>query len=120
GPPSLGIKPAARIAISSLPDARPLCYAFLFPRHMTGTSERTFPMGARRIRREQRHQDMLDSHRRNGVRKVKERARRDARMRDILQQGQLPYTPPVMSWLSAKLGEPSKAITQDDVKKLLV
>jgi hypothetical protein len=76
-------------------------------------------MGARRIRREQRRFDMAESRQRNGVRKIKERARRDERMTELVKAGKLPYTPPVMSWLSAKLDKPSRLITQEDVSRLL-
>lgn len=76
-------------------------------------------MGARRIRREQRQEDMRESRHRNGVLKTKERARRDARMKEIVEKGKLPYTPPVLSWLSQKLDKPGRLITPDDVKKLL-
>ena len=58
-------------------------------------------MGARRIRREQRRVDMAESRRRNGPRKAGERDRRRLRMIEIIKQGPLPYTPSVMSWLSA-------------------
>lgn len=76
-------------------------------------------MGARRIRREQRRVDMFESRRRNGVTKTKERARRETRMHAILKAGKLPYTPPVLSWLSAQLDKPSTHITQADVDQLL-
>ncbi len=76
-------------------------------------------MGARRIRREQRQHDMKESRRRNGFLKVKERARRDQRMQEIVKKGQLPYLPSVMSWLSEKLDKPSRLITPDDVQKLV-
>ncbi len=76
-------------------------------------------MGARRIRREQRQVDMKESRHRNGILKTKERARRDARMKNIVKKGKLPYTPPVLSWLSAKLGKPGRLITQADVSTLL-
>ena len=76
-------------------------------------------MGARRIRREQRQVDMAESRRRNGVLKVKERARRDARMLETVKKGQLPYSPVVMSWLSVKLGKRSRLITPQDVQRLL-
>jgi hypothetical protein len=76
-------------------------------------------MGARRIRREQRQVDMADSRLRNGIVKVKERARRDARMRDTLKKGKPPYSPPVLSWLSVQLNKPGRLITPEDVKKLL-
>jgi len=76
-------------------------------------------MGARRIRREQKQVDMAESRYRNGIRKVKERARRDIRMKEIVKKGQLPYTPPVLSWLSMQLDKPGRLITPDDVTKLL-
>ncbi len=76
-------------------------------------------MGARRIRREQRRVDMAQSRHDNGVLKAKERARRDLRMRAILKAGKLPYTPPVLSWLSVELNKPGRLITQADVDRLL-
>jgi hypothetical protein len=36
-----------------------------------------------------------------------------------VKQGKLPFTPPVMSWLSTKLDKPSRLITPADVAKLL-
>jgi hypothetical protein len=76
-------------------------------------------MGARRIRREQRRADMAESRRRNGPRKVAERDRRRLRMVEIIKQGQLPYTPAVMSWLSQQLDKPSRLITQEQVDRLV-
>ena len=75
-------------------------------------------MGQRRIRREQRQTDQAASRLRNGVVKVKEKARRDARLLDVVKKGNLPYLPHVMSWLSVQLDKPSRLITPDDVKKL--
>jgi hypothetical protein len=76
-------------------------------------------MGARRIRREQRREDMAESRHRNGIRKAAERERRDTRMIDTVRKGKLPYTPPVMSWLSTKLNKRSSLISQDEVDKLV-
>jgi hypothetical protein len=76
-------------------------------------------MGARRIRREQRRVDMAESRHRNGIRKTQERARRAERMLGLVRQGKLPYTPPVMSWLSEQLDKPSRLITQDEVDRLI-
>jgi len=56
---------------------------------------------------------------RNRKNKVKERARRDARMIETVRGGELPFTPDVMSWLSAKLGKQSTKIAQDDLRCLL-
>jgi hypothetical protein len=73
-------------------------------------------MGARRIRREQRQLDMRESRVRNGTLKVKERSRRVQRMVDLIaKQKQLPFTPPVMSFLSVELNKPSRLITSEDV-----
>ncbi len=76
-------------------------------------------MGARRIRREQRQIDMAESRHRNGISKSAERIRRDARILEIVKKGSLPFTPPVLSWLSVKLDKPGRLITPDDVKTLL-
>ena len=76
-------------------------------------------MGARRIRREQRATDQAFSRRTNGMRKMKERIRRDARMAELVKQGTFPYTPTILSWLSAKLDKPSRLITTDEVAALL-
>ena len=76
-------------------------------------------MGARRIRREQRRYDMAESRRTNGMLKMKERIRRHKRMLEMIQKGKLPYTPTVMSWISAELNKPSRQIVQADVDQLL-
>ncbi len=76
-------------------------------------------MGARRIRREQRRVDMAESRHRNGILKTKERARRETRLLAALKNSKLPYTPTVLSWLSAKLDKPGRLITQADVDRLL-
>jgi hypothetical protein len=55
----------------------------------------------------------------NGDLKRKERARREARMLELVKKGKLPYTPPVLSWLSQKLNKPGSQITQADVDGLL-
>jgi hypothetical protein len=76
-------------------------------------------MGARRIRREQRQVDMRDSRINNGLIKMKERARRDKRLREALRNGALPYTPTVMSWLSQAIDKPSSRIVQADIDRFL-
>lgn len=55
----------------------------------------------------------------NRVRKTAERVRRDARMVAKLKTGSLPYSPPVMSWLSRTLDRKATRITQEDVKGLM-
>ena len=76
-------------------------------------------MGARRIRREQRRVDMAESRHRNGIRKADERERRDNRMLEIVRKNKLPYTPPIMSWLSMRLDKPARLITQADIDQVL-
>ena len=62
---------------------------------------------------------MAESRHRNGILKAKERQRRDLRMKEIVKKGQLPFTPPVMSWLSIQLEKPARLITAADLKKVL-
>jgi hypothetical protein len=76
-------------------------------------------MGARRIRREQRATDQAFSRRTNGMRKMKERIRRDARMLELVKKGTFPYTPSILSWLSVQLDKPSSKIVPGDVDGLL-
>jgi hypothetical protein len=76
-------------------------------------------MGARRIRREQRADDMAESRRVNSKYKDKERVRRDDRMVGLLKLGKMPYTPAVLSWLSTRLDKPAGRISQDDVEQVL-
>lgn len=66
-----------------------------------------------------RRTDAADTKARNRVQKVQERARRDARMLEKIKAGTLPFTSPVMSWLSATLGKRSSRITADDLKGLI-
>jgi hypothetical protein len=56
----------------------------------------------------------------NHDKKVRERARRDARMLARVKEGSLPFNPDVMSWLSARLDKPSTRITQEDIARLTV
>ena len=39
-------------------------------------------------------------------------------MMAIVKSGKLPFTPPVMSWLSSKTNKPSRLITPADVAAL--
>ena len=76
-------------------------------------------MGMRRIGSAERARKRAKARAYNRPRKVRERARRDARMIEVLQSHPLPYTPWVSSWLSAKLNKPATAITQEDVEGVL-
>ncbi|MGF1582143.1 MAG: hypothetical protein ACFCD0_22690 [Gemmataceae bacterium] len=72
-------------------------------------------MGLRRDRLDRRIADQIVSRRVNGVVKNKERERRRNRLIAKLKDGNLPYTPVIMSWLSAEINKPSRFITQEDV-----
>jgi len=76
-------------------------------------------MGARRIRREQRDVDQAESRRVNGPRKAAERARRAEAIKGLIKKSKLPFTPPIMSWLSGQLDKPSRLITQAEVDKVV-
>ena len=53
----------------------------------------------------------------NGLLKRKERSNRDKRMAELVTKGKFPYTPSILSYLSAKLDMPSYRITEADAKK---
>ena len=74
---------------------------------------------SRKLRKQLRQTDAVETKARNTVVKSKERARRGARMIAKVKAGSLPYPPPVMSWLSRQLSKPSGTITPKDIKLLL-
>ncbi len=53
----------------------------------------------------------------NGLLKRKERSNRDKRMAELVTKGTFPYTPSILSYLSAKLDMPAYRITEADAKK---
>ncbi len=65
-----------------------------------------------------RRPDAAETKARNVIVKVKERARRDARMVEKIKTEEWPHSPPVMSWLSRRLGKRAVRITPDEVKTL--
>ena len=52
----------------------------------------------------------------NSVRKTKERARRRARILEVLRSGRGPFSPTVMSWLSRELDKPASKISAEDIR----
>jgi hypothetical protein len=74
---------------------------------------------SRRARLDKRQADAIETRQVNATKKSRERARRDARMMETIRAGALPFTPDVMSWLSAKLDKPARKITAEDVSGLL-
>ncbi len=76
-------------------------------------------MGQRRDFLDKRIANQIKTRRINSRVKDAERDRREVAMLKILKQGELPYTPGVMSWLSVKLGKKASRITQKDIKALV-
>ena len=76
-------------------------------------------MGQRRDFLDKRIANQIKTRRINSKVKDAERDRREVAMLKILKQGELPYTPGVMSWLSVKLGKKASRITQKDVATLV-
>jgi hypothetical protein len=67
----------------------------------------------------QRQVDMAESRHRNGIRKTKERQRRLRRLKELLAKTKPPYSPTLVSWLSAALDKPGNQITPADVEGLM-
>jgi len=76
-------------------------------------------MGQRRDRLDKRLANATITRQVNSLKKAKEQSRRDLIMLSILKEGQFPYTPGMMSWLSGKLAKKASRITEEDVKNLL-
>ena len=76
-------------------------------------------MGQRRDFLDKRLANQIKTRRIKSRVKDAERDRRETAMLGILKDGELPYTPGVMSWLSVKLGKKASKITQKDVKSLV-
>jgi hypothetical protein len=72
-----------------------------------------------RVRMDRIRDNSAISRTKNGHRKRKERASRDARMKGLIQGGTFPYTPPVQSWISAQLGVPFTQVKEEQVKELV-
>lgn len=76
-------------------------------------------MGRRSDQRNRRKTEAAATKVVNRTAKDKERARREARMTQTIRNGDLPYAPHVMSWLSRKLDKRATRITPEDVQLLL-
>jgi len=77
-------------------------------------------MGKRRDRFDLRALKQKLSRSENTPIKVKERARRDLRMRELIQKGTWPYTRVVRNWLAVCCGKPEGELTPEDAQKALV
>jgi len=76
-------------------------------------------MGQRRDRLDNRLAKAKATRQVNSLKKEKERNRREKQMMSILKTGQVPYTPAVMSWLSAKLDKKASNITETDISSVI-
>ncbi len=56
----------------------------------------------------------------NGMLKRKERAKRDAKMVELIQKGKFPYIPSIQSWISEKLGKPATQVTEAEAKAIKI
>lgn len=72
-----------------------------------------------RIRYDRIRDNGAISRTRNGHLKRKEREARDERMTSLIKSGKFPYTPPIQSWISTKVGIPFSQVTEEQVKALL-
>jgi len=76
-------------------------------------------MGQRRDRLDGRIMRAEATRKVNSLKKYKERCRRDEFMLGFIKSGKMPYTPGVMSWLTARLGKTASQVTASDIKALL-
>lgn len=76
-------------------------------------------MGRRRDRMNKRQTNAIATRKVNSLKKAAECGRREKQIISLLKEGELPYTPGIMSWLSDKLGKKAKQITTEDVKTLI-
>lgn len=76
-------------------------------------------MGIRRKRKDRILADQQESRAVNGHYKRAEKGRRTERLKTLIKKGTLPFTPTVLSWLSAETGIPGRMITQADVDKFV-
>ena len=76
-------------------------------------------MGRRRDRLNKRLSNAIATRRVNSLDKELARDRRDKQILGLLKEGELPYTPGVMSWLSVKLDKKASRIVAEDVQRLL-
>ena len=54
----------------------------------------------------------------NGTIKRKERAKRDAKMVELLKKGKFPYIPSIQTWVSEKIGKPFTQVTEAEAHEL--
>ena len=72
-------------------------------------------MGQRRDRFDARLANQTSTRRENSLKKDRERVRKNELNIKLIKEGSFPYTPALMSWLSAEMGKKSSQITEADV-----
>ena len=73
-------------------------------------------MGQRRDRLDARLANQTTTRRENSLKKDKERVRKSECNIKLIKESKFPYTPALMSWLSAEIGKKSSQITEADVQ----
>ncbi len=73
-------------------------------------------MGQRRDRFDARLANQISTRRENSLKKDNERIRKTELNTKLIKEGAFPYTPALMSWLSAEMGKKASQITEADVK----
>jgi len=76
-------------------------------------------MGQRRDRLDGRTMNAEATRKINSLKKYRERCRREEFMLGFIKSGKMPYTPGIMSWITAKLGKKASQVTKSDIKALL-
>ncbi|MFW5882026.1 MAG: hypothetical protein ACOCVS_00170 [Planctomycetota bacterium] len=73
----------------------------------------------RKTRLDSRRENQRNTRLANGVRKRKERSRRDARMIAVIKASSgVDLAPPVQSWVAVQLGKPYSRATPDEIRAL--
>ena len=76
-------------------------------------------MGQRRDRFDARYANQKSTRRTNSLKKDKANVRRTEDMVKLINENSFPYTPAVMSWLSAEMGKRSALLSEAEVKAFI-
>ncbi len=76
-------------------------------------------MGQRRDRFDARFANQKSTRRENSLKKDRASVRRANDMTKLVKEGTFPYTPAIMSWLSAEIGTKSSQLTEADIKAFI-
>ncbi len=76
-------------------------------------------MGQRRDRFDARFANQKSTRRENSLKKDRAALRRADDIVKLVKEGTFPYTPAVMSWLSAEMGKKSAQLTEAEIKAFI-